>query len=67
MNSTAESSATSRTSVSYDAEAPEELQLPSSEDQLPLIPHPSGHGTAQDADLPASYVLSRVKLDKLYS
>lgn len=63
MTETAESSAPSRTSVSYDAQAQQDLD---SADQQPLI-SPSGPSIAPVAGLPDKSVLSRLKLDKLYS
>ena len=64
MPETAESSATSRTSVSYDAEAQQDLDAA---DQQPLIPQLYGPSIAPVAGLPDKSVLSRLKLDKLYS
>ena len=64
MHQTPESSATSRTSVSYDAETQES---PQSGDQQPLISHVSGLSIDKGAELPDKSVLSRLRLDKLYS
>lgn len=59
----AESSVSSRTSTSYDAEA----QSAGQQDQEPLISRQSGVGMSTEAELPDKSVLSRLKLDKLYS